>query len=150
MIFSIHFGTSKTRIKEAVKQSKLLEGFGLEGDMHGGPGTRQVSLLSIESIRKQTECPKIDKRGLGPGPGDYSENITTEGVDLSQLNIGDRLNIGSEAVLQISQMGWECYKYCDVFYKTGECVIPAHGIFAMVLQGGTISVDDTIEVIKNE
>ena len=149
-IFSIHYGKSKKDLKETVKQSKLLEGFGLEGDAHGGPGTRQVSLLSIESIREQTECPKIEKRGLCLGPGDFSENITTEGLNLSQLRIGDRLNIGRDAILQISKIGRECHKHCSIYSKMSDCIIPREGLFAMVLHGGTISVDDIVEVIKKE
>jgi len=121
----------------------------LEGDAHGGPGLRQVSLLAIESIRRQVECPNVKKGNLSLGPGDFAENLTTEGVGLGQLNIGDRLNIGKEVILEISKIGKECHKYCAVYYKVGDCIMPREGVFAKVLKGGKITAGDSIEVSES-
>ncbi|MCG2711533.1 MAG: MOSC domain-containing protein, partial [Candidatus Omnitrophica bacterium] len=63
--------------------------------------------------------------------------------------VGDRLNIGAEAVLELSKIGKECHKYCAIYYKTGDCIMPREGIFAKVIKGGDISIGDDIEVIKN-
>jgi len=147
-VFSInhskHKGTSKTPVKTAL----LIKGRGLDKDAHAGDGIRQVSLLSIESIKKQKECDKVKKEPASLKAGDFAENITTEGIDLANLKIGDILKIGGEAVLEISKIGKECHKYCAIYYKIGDCIMPREGIFAKVSKGGQIAVGDDIEVIK--
>ena len=149
-IFSINCSKTKGVSKEAVKKGRLIENFGLEQDAHSGPGLKQVSLLAIESIKKQTQCPKAKKKGITLGPGDFAENITTEGLNLAQLHIGAKVKVGKEAMLEISRIGKECHKYCAVYQQEGDCIIPREGIFAKVVKGGEMAVGDEIEVVNNE
>ncbi|MBU4305717.1 MAG: MOSC domain-containing protein [Candidatus Omnitrophica bacterium] len=146
---SLNISKTKGTHKTPVEKVKLIEDYGLKGDAHGGPGIRQVSLLAGESINKQQECPKVKEKNVALKAGDFGENITTEGLALAALNVGDRLNIGAEAVLELSKIGKECHKYCAIYYKTGDCIMPREGIFAKVIKGGDISIGDDIEVIKN-
>ena len=148
-IFSINQSKKKGVIKTSMEKARLIEDFGLEGDAHGGPGIRQLSLLAIESIKRQSECPKARKKGISLGPGDFAENITTQGLDLANLKIGNRLKIGTATILEISKIGKECHKYCAIYYKIGDCIMPREGIFAKVVKGGEISVGDEIEVIND-
>lgn len=148
-IFSINYSKAKGVSKTPVKSALLIEGFGLDKDVHAGSDLRQVSLLSIESIKKQRECAKVKKAGFLLKPGDFAENITTEGIKLSALKIGDRLKLGKHTVIEISKIGKECHKYCSIYYKIGNCIMPREGIFAKVLKGGDVSVGDNIEVMKN-
>ena len=149
-IFSINFSETKGVSKEAIGEGRLVENFGLEQDAHSGPGLKQVSLLAIESIKKQAQCPKAKKKDITLGPGDFAENITTEGLNLAQLNIGTKVKVGKEAILEISKIGKECHKYCAVYQKLGDCIMPREGIFAKVLKGGEMAVGDEIEVVNNE
>ncbi len=146
-LFSINLSKTRGVARTPVKSAVLREDFGLEGDARSGPGQRQVSLLAIESIRKQPECPKANKRESSFGPGDFSESITTEGLDLARLEIGDRLNIGAGIILEISKIGKECHKYCAIYHKLGDCVIPREAIFAKIIKSGRITAGDGIEVI---
>jgi len=148
-IFSINQSKKKGVVKTSIEKARLIEDFGLKGDAHGGPGIRQISLLAIESIKKQSECPKARKKGISLGPGDFAENITTEGLDLANLKIGNRLKVGTVTILEISKIGKECHKYCAIYYKIGDCIMPREGIFAKVVKGGEISVGDQIEVIND-
>lgn len=132
-------GTKKTNIGEAA----LREGFGIIGDAHGGTVNRQVSLLAEESIEK------MKAKGLKVGAGDFAENITTQGLDLLNLKLGDRLKVGPEALLEISQIGKVCHTRCNIYYQAGDCVMPKEGIFAKVLKGGVIKPEDKIEVIED-
>lgn len=147
-IYSINCSKMKGVAKEPVNSALLIEGFGVDKDAHSGPGLRQLSLLSIESIKKQKECAKVKKTGFLLGPGDFAENITTEGVDLLSLNIGDRLKLGS-ALIEISKIGKDCHRYCAIYYKIGDCIMPREGIFAKVLNGAEIKVGDDVEVITS-
>lgn len=143
-IFSINISVKKGTIKSAVNIARLIENFGMEGDAHGGPGDRQISILPIEKIQEQNECPKVKNKGVNLAPGDFAENITTEGIDTSLLKIGDRLTIGEEVEIEISKIGKECHKYCEIYKQVGNCIMPKQGIFARILKGGKIRIGDMI------
>ncbi len=148
-VFSINCSSKKGTPKTSVKKAGLIEEFGFEGDAHAGVGLRQVSLLAIESINRQIKCLKVKEDNFPLKPGDFAENITTEGVDLAQLKIGYRLNIGTQVILKVSKIGKECHKYCAIYKKIGDCIMPREGIFTRVLKGGQIQTGDIIEVVKN-
>ena len=76
-------------------------------------------------------------------PGSFAENLTTEGFDLSELKIGDRLAVG-EALLEVTQIGKECHSLCEVFKKIGDCIMPRKGIFTRVIKGGKVKTGDII------
>jgi MOSC domain-containing protein YiiM len=129
--------------KQNVGQGQLVPNFGLEGDAHGGDWHRQVSLLAIESIEK------IRKQGLDVVPGDFAENLTTEGIELYSLPIGTRLKIG-EALLEVTQIGKECHTRCNIYHTVGDCVMPKEGIFVRVLAPGPVAIGDAIEVVEHD
>ena len=127
-------------IKKAnVDTARLLEDHGLENDAHAGKWHRQVSLLDMQSIRK------IRDKGLDVGPGDFAENITTEGIRLWELPIGKRLKIGGDAVAEVTQIGKECHSRCAIYHQVGDCVMPREGIFVRILSGGIIEPGDMVE-----
>jgi len=148
-VFSINISKTKGISKSSIKAALLIEGYGLDKDAHAGSGLKQISLLSIESIKKQKECAKIKTLAASLKAGDFAENITTEGIDLSSLRIGDRLRIGDTVILKISKIGKECHRYCSIYYKIGDCIMPREGIFAQVLKGGEIAIGDDIKVVEN-
>ena len=135
--------TSETKgvPKQDVGSAVLLENHGLDGDAHAGRWHRQVSLLAEESIAK------MRAKGLDVGPGAFAENITTRGLDLPSLPIGTRLGVGSEVLLEVTQIGKECHSKCAIFQQVGECVMPLEGIFAKVLHGGTVTAGDRIRAL---
>ncbi|MDA8442635.1 MAG: MOSC domain-containing protein, partial [Peptococcaceae bacterium] len=85
--------------------------------------------------------------GLDVNPGDFAENITTQGIDLVSLPVGTKLQLGSEALGEVTQIGKECHTRCAIYYQAGDCVMPKEGIFIRVLQGGTVKVGDRVEVL---
>jgi len=125
------------------KRGRLVKAFGLEEDAHGGEGHRQVSLLAVESIDKMRVA------GLDVGPGDFAENLTTEGIELCRLPIGSRLEIGNDgALLQISQIGKICHDRCAIYHQAGDCVMPKEGVFAEVHRGGAVVAGDPVRVVR--
>ena len=143
-IIAVSISDKKGARKKNVNFAELKEDFGIIGDVHAGTQNRQVSLLAEESIDK------MRNKGLTLKSGDFAENITTSGIDLLSLNLGDKLNIGENVVLEISQIGKECHTRCAIYYKAGDCVMPTEGIFVKVIKGGIIKPNDNIEVIENE
>jgi len=130
-------GTQKVNVPEA----ELRTDFGIIGDAHAGNWHRQVSLLGAESINKMI------KQGAKVAPGSFAENITTEGIDLLALEVGDKLKLGQSAELEITQFGKKCHSRCEIFEQVGDCIMPREGVFAKVTRAGRLAVGDVIEVV---
>ena len=136
-VYCISIGARIGSKKDATAEVSLVENFGIDGDAHGG-SERQVSLLQYEAFDVVRErMPDIK-------PGDFAENITTRGIDLSSASIGDRLCIGDNVRLVITHIGKECHDDCPIKKAVGDCIMPRLGIFASVAEGGQISVGDRI------
>jgi MOSC domain-containing protein YiiM len=129
--------------KKNIGEGMLIKEHGLKDDAHSGPWHRQVSLLANESVNK------MRAKGLDVGPGDFAENLTTEGINLVNLPIGTKIKIGTESVGEVTQIGKECHTHCAIYYQAGDCVMPREGIFIRVLEGGPVKVGDTIEVMED-
>jgi MOSC domain-containing protein YiiM len=130
-------GTKKQNVKEGL----LKEDFGLVSDAHADCCThRQVSLLAIESIHKMRNL------GFDVNPGDFAENLTTEGIDLMSLPVGTHISVGKQVVLEITQIGKECHTGCAIYRQVGKCIMPKEGVFARVIQGGHVRTGDLIKV----
>ncbi len=130
--------TKKINIEEAF----LKENYGIIGDVHSNSNThRQISLLASESINKMREL------GLDVNPGDFAENLTTEGIDLTVLPIGTKILIGEYVVLDVTQIGKKCHNRCAIYHQAGDCIMPKEGIFARVMTEGSVKVGDRLKVI---
>lgn len=139
-IVSVNRSEAKGTIKLPVPSIELTMQ-GVAGDAHAGNWNRQVSLLATESIRdfESKLCRTI-------APGEFAENISTEGFRLNALHPLDKLMAGN-AILEISQIGKKCHgTNCDIFRQTGDCVMPREGVFARVVEPGRLSPGDTLEV----
>ncbi|SPQ01334.1 MOSC domain containing protein [Candidatus Sulfobium mesophilum] len=140
-VVSVNISDRKGIRKKPVAEVVLAAEYGIEGDAHASSAWhRQVSLLALESINKMKEM------GLNVSPGDFAENITTEGIDLVSLPVGTRIRIGAEVVGEVSQIGKECHTRCAIYYQAGDCVMPKEGIFIRVLEGGKVKKGDRISV----
>lgn len=142
-IVSVNISEKKGTIKHPVESIQLRIGLGIEGDAHAGDWHRQVSLLDLSSFDKMTTKATVELK-----PGIFAENITTEGIDLWSLPIGTKLEIG-DALLEITQIGKECHRHCQVFRQVGDCVMPREGIFAVVLREGELKAGQAIKIIPN-
>jgi len=138
-IAAISISGKKGVQKKNVRRALLEKEHGIVGDAHSG-SERQVSLLALESIEKMKE------KGVDVKPGDFAENITTQGIGLLKLTPGIRLKIGKDVVLEITQIGKDCHERCSIYYQAGDCIMPREGIFARVLQSGTIKPGDDIVI----
>jgi MOSC domain-containing protein YiiM len=137
-IKSIAVSTKKGTRKQCVDQAVLVKNHGVEGDAHAGPWHRQVSFLAMESIEKAKAT------GLSVDFGDFAENIATEGIDWPKIPVGTRFKLGETALVEITQIGKECHKKCAIYYQAGDCIMPREGVFAVVLEGGVIRLEDPV------
>lgn len=140
-IIAVCTSKGKGTRKKTVPMAVAREDFGLVGDAHADHHThRQVSLLAVESIQKMRD------HEVDVGPGDFAENLTTQGLDLAALPIGSQLLVGEDIILELTQIGKQCHTKCAIFHRVGKCIMPKEGIFTRVIRGGLINAGDTIRV----
>lgn len=120
----------------------LIAGHGVQGDAHADGTHRQLSLLSMEAIETMRD------KGADVHPGDFAENITTQGIALSECPVGTQFSIGDAILLELTQIGKECHQGCAIMQQVGSCVMPSRGVFCRILQGGVVRPDDEFRVVK--
>ena len=140
-VVSVNISEKKGTVKREVPEIQLKLRHGILGDAHAGDWHRQISLLAEESV--DTMRPLLPELR----PGVFAENVNTRGIDLKSLPVGTRLRLG-ETVVEITQIGKECHSDCAIKKTTGKCVMPTEGVFAVVVQEGTVRKGDPIELLK--
>ncbi|MBR1584465.1 MAG: MOSC domain-containing protein [Clostridia bacterium] len=141
-IIAVNISEQKGTQKHSVEKIDLQVDHGIVGDAHAGNWHRQVSLLGMESVQKVQQ--HID---FTLQPGDFAENILTEGLTLYELPVGTKIKIGT-ALCEVTQIGKECHFNCAIREKAGDCVMPREGIFAKVLQPGSAKAGDWVTVVS--
>lgn len=137
----------------------LITPLGLEGDLHAHPdihgGPRKAVLLaSAEAIDDLTA------RGYPLFYGALGENLTTRGIDVRQIRIGDRLRAGG-ALLEITQPRGPCSALdvygaslkAEIYDAQVKALDPASphwgmaGWYAAVIEPGMVRPEDIIAVV---
>lgn len=140
-VVSVNISDKRGVRKKPAGEVLLKADYGIDGDAHASSKWhRQVSLLALESIRK------MQAMGLNVKPGDFAENITTEGIDLPKLPIGTKMKIGDDIEAEVSQIGKVCHTRCEIYRQAGDCIMPKEGIFVKVIKGGMVKDGDEITI----
>ena len=129
--------------KKDVSTAHFSAEWGIDGDAHAGKWHRQISLLSADKIEA------FNKRGANVIPGAFGENLVVEGFDFRALPVGTLLRC-NDVLLEMTQIGKECHNHCEIYKKMGDCIMPREGVFARVLEPGTISVGDEMTIVPRE
>jgi len=140
-VYSVNRSSQKGTPKKPVGYGYFKLGVGMSGDAHSNPDNpaRQVSLLAIEDYSL------YDK---DVPAGAFSENITTEGIELFKLPIGTQLNIGKEVLLQIGQISKEGHSGVTLKDTLGKYNVSRRIVYAYVRAEGEVSEGDEIRIIK--
>jgi len=114
-----------------------VEDSGLEGCAHARAGSkRQVLLMDNETLE-----------GMDLRPGSIRENITTQGLNVNGLALGQRLRVG-EARLEVSAVCTPCDQMEKIRPGLRRELRGRRGMLCRVIVGGTIRRGDTIEKIS--
>jgi molybdopterin adenylyltransferase len=130
--------------KVNVGQGELRAGWGLVGDSHAGPprpGRWQISLLAWEHVEQTNH-----EHGLNAVPGSFAENLTTEGLDTSRLQVGTRLKLGGQVVLEVEQLG-KPPEIAHTYSFQGHSLLPTVGVFCAVVTGSVVKAGDVITIL---
>ena len=141
IIRGICISEKKGTQKHEIPQAELKTEWGIEGDAHAGKWHRQVSLLGLEQIEE------FRTRGAEVDFGAFGENLIVEGYHFRELPIGSRFQV-RDVLLEMTQIGKECHSHCQIYQVMGDCIMPREGVFARVLQGGTIRKGDSITLLS--
>lgn len=139
-IVAVSTSARKGEKKVNQPQVTLVANHGVEGDVHADGTHRQLSLLAMEDIEYMRSM------GADVHPGDFAENITTEGVELYTCPIGTRFVIGDDIELVLTQIGKECHMGCAIRQQVGDCIMPRRGVFCRVLKGGVVKPGDSFRI----
>ena len=164
-VFAVSKKESHEFSKEIQKKINLIAMHGVEGDAHAGKyvkhrsrvkkdpsqlNIRQVHLMSSELLDE------LRMAGHNVKPGELGENITTVGIDLTNLPKGTILKIGSEAEVEITGLREPCKQIEDfqdgllkrVISKNNQGKLDVKsGVMSIVTQGGTVRPGDIIKII---
>ncbi len=140
-IHSISISPERGQLKKEIPEATVIENYGIDNDGHSGDWGRQVTCLDYASVIKSNEGNRLNM-----GPGDFAENILIEGLDFSGLKAGSRLRLGTDVVLEVTQVGKEDHPSV-VTRAFGVSLLPKEGLFCKVITGGTIKKGDTAEII---
>jgi MOSC domain-containing protein YiiM len=120
--------------------------FGVEGDSqrnlkyHGGPN-RAVCIYSTELYQD------LRDEGIHVDKGDLGENFTTRGLELNELEKGDRLRVG-DCLIEITDVRVPCNTLKIWNPKLPKAVVGRSGWVAKVVEEATVQAGDAIEVIR--
>jgi MOSC domain-containing protein YiiM len=132
------FRASQRRLSmEALAEIRALEDSGLEGCAHARTGSpRQVLLMDSETLEL-----------MDLQPGSIRENITTRGINVNGLPMGQRLRVG-EAQLEVSAVCTPCDLLEKIRPGLRRELRGRRGMLCRVIAGGMIRRGDNIERIS--
>jgi MOSC domain-containing protein YiiM len=163
-VVGVHRDGAHRFSKVTVDAVTLRAGLGVEGDAHfgatvqhrsrvarnpGAPNLRQVHLIAMELLDE------LCQRGFHVAAGVLGENITTRGVDLLALSTGTRLQLGTDALIEVTGLRNPCIQL-DTYERglqravldrddAGNLIRRA-GVMAIVLKDGVARAGDAISI----
>jgi MOSC domain-containing protein YiiM len=120
--------------------ARLVEQRGIEGDVKGRGGRRQLNLMFAEVVAQLAD------EDFHTDPGELGEQLVVAGLGVTMLPVGARLHIGSEAIVEVTMPREPCNRFARVQGQPMELGIGRIGVMARVVRGGNIAVGDTVEL----
>ena len=117
---------------------RAVPGSGFEGCAHANPPKREVLFVSREHLD-----------AVGVEPGAIRENLTVDGVDVHEWQVGQQVRAG-EALFEITMVCDPCHKMDELRDGLRAELEGRRGMLARVVEGGEVAVGDTVELVRAE
>ena len=164
-VVAVHQSAEYTFTKPTVEAIELVAGLGVAGDVHAGstirhrsrvardpsqPNHRQVHLIHGELLDE------LATLGFAITPGAMGENVTTRGINLLGLSRGTLLQLGSDAIVEVTGLRNPCAQLdalvpglmAAVLDRADDgALVRKAGIMGVVLASGDVRAGDHIAVI---
>jgi len=141
-VVSVNLSRERGTPKYPVEKGEFLAEYGMRGDGHSGPWHRQVSLFDISALAE------LEPEDRSACEKSYSENITTDGIELWKLPVGSKIAVGG-TVLELQQIGKDFVKDPGE-HTSSEVIMHEKGIFCTVLESGWVRPGDTLTVVDEK
>lgn len=139
-VISLHLGLGSGLPKPQVEVLELIAGFGAKGDRHAGKDPdRAVLVAGLPAYEKAREA------GIDLPFGALGENLLLD-LDPHHLPPGTRLRVG-EALLELAQVCTVCSSLSQFDLRLPKLLYEGRGLYARVLEGGTVRVGDPVQVL---
>ena len=157
----LQVNTSRGGLPKRAIAGGLITPLGIEGDLHAHPsihgGPRKAILIIASEI-----VDELTARGYPLFYGALGENLTTRGIRMRDLRVGDQIRAGG-ALLEITQPRGPCTaldfygeslksEIYDARVKALDYTSPhwgMSGMYTRVLTPGPVESGDTIEVVAS-
>lgn len=126
-----------------LNSASLIAGYGIEGDRKGGNPNRNLNIMSYETLEA------LGEEGFSTSPGQMGEQIVIRGLDVGNLAVGDRLQIGEAAIVEVVNHRTGCQRFEHIQGKSPQQAAGRMGIMAKVVTGGRIAVGDSVKNFKD-
>jgi MOSC domain-containing protein YiiM len=144
-------GVATTAIWKAPVEGRVaVRGVNIEGDdqadrtVHGGPDKAIYAYASEDTAWWEGEL------GRELGPAAFGENLTLEGVELTEAVIGERWAVGS-TLLEVCQPRFPCFKlglrFGDPRMLKRFARARRPGVYLRILQEGELGAGDAVDVV---
>ncbi len=119
---------------------------GLEGDGHNHEKHRTpVQAVCLQDIEELNE---LREEGYPLEAGITGENLTMRNLRVNHLPIGTILRFSSGVVMELTKVRKPCYVLDAIHPKLKEEIAGRCGLYAKVLQEGTLHIGDWVESIE--
>lgn len=148
-------GIGKHAVADPVEVSapgpKGIGGSGLHGDTvcdrrHHGGDDQAVYAYAQEDLAVWSA-----QLGRTVHPGEFGENLTTSGVDVTGARIGERWQVGRDVVLEVTDPRIPCGTFAGVMGERGWVKTFVHaavpGAYLRVIEPGLVQAGDPIVVV---
>lgn len=137
---------SKGGIPKLPIESVKVKSAGLEGDGHNhAKHNDPVQAVCLQDIERLAE---LSRKGYRLYPGAAGENLTVRHLNVNGLSLGTVLQFSGGVVIEITKVRKPCYVMDAIHPRLKVDASGRHGMYAKVLQEGTIKKNDLITVIK--
>jgi MOSC domain-containing protein YiiM len=140
--------------KHAVSHRVMVTRDGLDGDRvvdeknHGGPD-QAVFVFTTDDYDRW-----VGLLGEALSPGTFGENLTVSGFSSATLNIGDRLAVGAEVILEVTAPRIPCGVLASRMGDTGFVKryrqVERPGAYCRVIRAGTVGAGDLVGLMPTD
>ncbi|MDX1991235.1 MAG: MOSC domain-containing protein [bacterium] len=124
-----------------LERANLRLGKGIEGDQNGKHPTRQINIMSTQTLAA------LQAEGFKTGPGQMGEQMIVEGLDIDALPEKTRLQLGEQAVVEIVKPRTGCQRFEQIQGQSPKQAANRMGMLAKVVIEGEVRVGDAVRVV---
>ena len=126
-----------------LESARLVVGHGIEGDLNGkGNPNRQLNVMSYETLTS------LSGEGFKTNPGELGEQITLRGLDVNVLEVGTRVQLGDQAVIEVIKPRTGCDRFEAIQGHARNEAAGRLGVMARVVTEGLVRVNDPVKVLE--